>query len=161
MIPMQANISGYGGRAATVFAALDEEAGILVIAATTDEQPRREGCLLIATDTRQERDALFQFSDLLAAITAYHTLLGGKAEDGISAALTFSEKARRADPGSAIEVDGIDVSGPIYRVAPEASNAQIGTLALCLQARKHAVSEDVVEMADVLKNVLHGRAVTI
>jgi len=161
MIPIQANVDGYYGRPATVFGAYDDDTGILVIAAASDALPRRDGCLLIETDPRKDRDALFGYADLRDAILAYHKLRDSRATDESSARLHFAEKARRADPGSAIEIDGVDVNGPQYRIAPEATNMQIATLALCLQVLRHEVSEDVVGMTRLMVDVMAGRAVTI
>lgn len=164
---MQANINGYSGRAASVFGAFDEASSILVIAAAADLLPRREGCVLIASDAREDRDGLFRYEDLRDGILAYYALKDRVANDGQSLCLRFSQKAMRAEPASAIELDGIDVNGPMYRIAPEASNAQIGALALCRQARRHEVADDVVAMTGELDQalrkvdgLLRGRAVT-
>lgn len=167
MIPLQANISGYSGRPTSVFGAMDEDSGILVIAAAVDQLPRREGCMLVSSDARADHDGLFRYEDLRDGIGAYAVLKERVASDGQSLCLRFSDKAMRAEPASAIELDGIDVSGPLYRVAPEASNAQIGTLALCRQARRYEVAENVVDLAATMNfelrkidRLLKGQVVT-
>jgi len=161
MIQIQANMAGFAGRPQTVLGALDEETGILVIAAVVDVIPRRDGCVLIETDSRADRDSLFSYEDLKSAISAYYELKGSVAADGKSACLRFTERAMRADPSGGIELDGIDVSGPIYRISPEAGNAQIGALALCRYARNFSTISDTLGMADELGRLLSGQAVTI
>ncbi|PAU79217.1 hypothetical protein [Halomonas salipaludis] len=161
MIELQANIAGYAGRPATVFAAYDEDTGILVVAASVDLRPRRPGCVLIETETRADRDSLFAYTDLREAITAYYDLKGSVASDGRSARLRFAERAMRADPAGGIEMDGVDVTGPLYRISPDTGNAQVGALALCRYVKRYSAVADVVNMADDLNNLLSGRVVTI
>jgi len=161
MIQLQANIGGFSGKPATVFAAFDEDAGILVIAVATDKAPRREGCIVIATEQREDRDSLFQDADLKKAITAYYTLKGRQAADGSSACLRFAERAMRADPAGAIESDGVDMNGAVYRIAAGASNAQIGALAVCSYVERYGAINDAVKMGDQLLDLLSGRAITI
>ncbi len=161
MIQLQANISGFAGRPATVLGALDEETGILVVAAVTDVMPRRDGCVVIDTNPRADRDSLFEYGDLKEAITAYYELKGTVAADGRSACLRFMERAMRADPAGGIEMDGVDVTGPIYRISPDAGNAQVGALALCRYAKHYGAVADTLTMADELSRLLAGQAVTI
>lgn len=161
MIQLQANIGGFSGRPATVLGALDEKTGILVVAATTDLIPRREGCVVISSDSRADRDSLFRHDDLKDAITAYYYLKGAVAEDGRSAQLRFTERAMRAEPAGAIEIDGVDVNGPIYRISPDAGNAQIAALALCRYAKLSGAVTDALSMADDLAALLSGRVVTV
>lgn len=161
MIQLQANISGFAGRPATVLGALDEETGILVVAAVTDVMPRRDGCVVIDTNPRADRDSLFEYGDLKEAITAYYDLKGTVAADGRSACLRFMERAMRADPAGGIEMDGVDVTGPIYRISPDAGNAQVGALALCRYAKHYGAVSDTLAMADELSRLLAGQAVTI
>lgn len=161
MIQIQANITGFAGRPQTVLGALDEETGILVVAAVTDVISRRDGCVLIETNPRADRDSLFAYEDLKDAISAYYELKGNVAADGKSACLRFTERAMRADPAGGIELDGIDVSGPLYRISPEAGNAQIGTLAICRYARGFGAISDTLGMADDLVRLMAGEAVTI
>lgn len=161
MIQLQANISGFSGKPSTVFAAFDEDAGILVIAVATEKAPRREGCILISTEHREDRDSLFLDTDLKKAISAYYGLKGRQAADGSSACLRFTERAMRADPAGAIESDGVDMNGAVYRIAAGASNAQIGALAVCSYVERYGSISDVVGMADQLLELLSGKAITI
>lgn len=161
MIQIQANINGFTGRPATVLGALDEDTGILVVAAVADRLPRRDGCVLIETDNRADRDSLFEHSSLKEAITAYYDLKGSVAEDGRSALLRFTDRAMRAEPASVIEVDGVDIDGPAYRISPLAGNVQIGALALCWYAHKVGAVNDAANMADELSQLLRGQVWTV
>lgn len=161
MIQIQANIAGYGGRPATVLAAFDEQTGVLVVARAIERIPRREGCLLIESDRRADRDALFEAGHLREGIEAYYGLKGRKAADGRGEALRFSELAMLAEPSSCIESDGVDMSGPVYRVAPGATNAMVAALAVCRHAERSGTVQDAVDMADQLFELLSGRGVTI
>lgn len=161
VIQLQANISGFAGRPVTVLGAFSEDTGILMVARVIDTIPRRDGCVVIDTSPRADRDSLFEYGDLKDAITAYYDLKGTVAEDGQSACLRFSEHAMRADPAGGIERDGVDVTGPIYRISPDASNAQVGALALCRYARQYGAVADTLTMADELGRLLSGQVVTI
>lgn len=161
MIQLQANIAGFAGRPTTVLGAYDEDSGVLVVAAVVDAMPRRDGCMLIETNTSADRDSLIDYADLKDAITAYYAMRGRVADDGKTACVRFMERAIRADPAGGIEMDGVDVTGPIYRISPEASNAQVGALALCRYCEQHDAVSDAVGMADDLSRLLAGHTVTI
>lgn len=161
MIQIQANISGYSGRPSTVYAAMDEGVGIVAIVAATEAASRRNDCFLIANDARADRDSLFSDSDLREAISAYYWLRGQMAPDGRSACLQFGDRAVKADPSSAIEKDGVDIHGPMYRISADASNAQIAALAICGYAARHGAVSDALDMCDELLDLLSGSVVTI
>ena len=162
MRQLQATIGGFSGRPQSVFAALDDATGILVVAAISEARPRREGCIVIHSDSRADRDGVFDPEEHLKdAIRAYYALREDVAEDGKSAKLRFSERAMFADPAGIIETDGFDARGPKYRVSPEARNAQVATLALCRFARLQQTMADVVEMAGTLDRLLRGEVVTL
>lgn len=161
MIQIQANISGYSGRPSTVLAALDEDSGVLVIARAVERIPRRDGCLLIESDRRADRDSLFEPGHLREAIGSYYTLKARRAADGRSDALRFSEPAMLADPSSHIESDGVDMNGAVYRVSPGATNASVAALAICYYAERSSAISDTVEMAEQLRILLSGGSVTI
>ncbi|MGL5948118.1 MAG: hypothetical protein ACRCYV_03530 [Aeromonas sp.] len=142
MIKMQANISGFNGKPITLLGALDENTGILVVAKAIAQVPRVGDCVLIHCDPRADRDATFTHAHLQEAISAYFKLKGEVAIDGKAARLRFAEAAASADPAAVIESDGIDVSGARYRIAPDASNAHVASLALCRYAACAAATED-------------------
>lgn len=159
--PLQATIEGYGGRAVSVFAALDDDSGILVVSAIADASARREGCFVIAANARADRDALFSHERLADGIGAYYAIKTRAASDGQTTCLRFGQRANGADPASAIELDGVNVQGPMYRISPDVSNAQIATLALCLHANQADMVTETIEMADVFSRLLKGCSYTI
>lgn len=164
MLKVQATMQGYMGKPATVLGALDEETGILVIVKSVSAIPRFEDSFLIAADPHGDRDSLFTDSDLADAIGGYFKLKGSVAEDGVTTCLRFRELAATADPAAVIEHDGVDVSGPKYRIAPDASNAHIATLAICAYAARQCAIGDTLDMADSLTDLMammDGRVVTI
>lgn len=161
MIQIQVNISGYSGRPSTVLAAFDENSGVLVIARAVEQMKRRDGCVLIESDRRADRDALFEPGHLREAINAYYSIKGRRAADGRGEALRITEGAMLADPASCIESDGVDMNGAVYRVSPGATNAMIGALAACRYADRYGAIADAVDMADQLNLLLSGRGITI
>lgn len=164
MLKIQANIQGYMGKPTTVLAALDEETGILVVAKSVPMIARFEDSFLIAADHHADRDSLFTDSDLAGAISGYFKLKGSVAEDGVTSCLRFRELAATADPAAVIEHDGVDVSGPKYRIAPDASNAHIATLAICAYAARHTAIDDTLSLADDIMDVMRimdGHVLTI
>lgn len=161
MITMQANISGYMGKPVTVLAGYNEEKGVLVISRVMPPIARHKECMLICNDTKADRDSIFSDDQLKSAITGYFHLKGEVASDGFSECLRFSDDAAVADPVSVIENDGLDVSGPKYRISPTATNAHIAALAICGYVSRYSSVGEVVDMADDLFNLLAGAAVTI
>ncbi|MGL5451847.1 MAG: hypothetical protein ACRDBT_05480 [Aeromonas sp.] len=161
MIKIQANINGFAGKPATVLGALDERTGILVIAKSIAAIPRYEDCLVISSDARGDRDATFTHAHMHDAITAYFRLRGETASDGKAAKLRFSELAAMADPSSVIENDGVDTSGPRYRIAPDASNAHIAALAICRYAVQSDSIDDVIGMLGELSALLRGEVLSV
>jgi hypothetical protein len=161
MRPLQATISGYAGRPASVLAALDDETGILIVSASVEARARHPGSLLIHSDPRADRDMLFGLDRLQEAIAAYFALRQRPAPDGQGTCLRFSARANAADPIASIESDGLDVTGPRYRLSPDIDNPKVATLALCLYAQRQPLVEATVDFADDLNRLLHGEAVTI
>lgn len=161
MISIQANISGYMGKPVTVLAGYDEESGVLIVSRVVPLIARFKESVLISTDKKADRDSLFTDEQLKGAITGYFHLKGEVASDGASACLRFSDNAAIADPVSVIENDGIDVAGPKYRIAPDASNAHIAALAICGYVTRYSSINETVEMAGDMFELLSGSAVTI
>jgi hypothetical protein len=99
--------------------------------------------------------------DLRPAIAAFYSLKSGFASDGKTARLAFAERAKRASPESVIEKDGLDESGPKFRIAEGVTCGQIAALATCLYASKYSTVDRVIKMADAFKFLAHGRILTI
>lgn len=155
MIPIQANSVGFSGRPATLYSAYDGGAMVLAIAVSADfSSERYKGSVLITNSSNAERDALFTDKDIKDAVEAYYALKTGVAADGKSTRLTFGDRAANADPGSAIERDGVDSSGFKYRIAETISCAQVAALMACWYVIKKAdVAQSVFSMADSLRNM--------
>ncbi|SFK63433.1 hypothetical protein SAMN05216302_101117 [Nitrosomonas aestuarii] len=162
MIKIQATFIGYGGVPCSLFSMLDTDTSVLAISVQADYRAaRRDDCLVITNDTGIERDRLFGDDDIKEAIKSFYMLKAGVANDGASPRLTFSERAARANPESSIEKDGIDVSGPRFRVSESVTCGQMAALATCLYATKSDAIERSVEMADEIATFMNGGIITI
>lgn len=162
MIQIQATITGYSGQACTLFSAYDPESRVLVVGAETNYRTeRREGCAVITNIPDLPRDMLVGDVNLLPSIRAFYDLKTGIAADGRSTRLVFSDRAVRANPDAVIECDGIDASGPKYRVADGVTCGQIAALSTCLYAIRSGTVTNTVKMAQRLNALLSGDILTI
>lgn len=163
MIKIQATVSGYSGRACSLFSAYDQESKVLVIGAEGKyQEDRRDDCIVITNIAHISRDWLFREDDFMSSIKAFFALKAGVAADKQSARLAFTDRAVRANPDQAIEQDGIDASGPKYRVADGITSTQVAALATCLYAMRADSIERSVKMAESLQKVLaSGQIITI
>ncbi|MGI9213556.1 MAG: hypothetical protein ACR2HF_13875 [Methylococcaceae bacterium] len=136
MMPIQATMTGYSGKPATLFAGYDTDSRVLACSVEAAYRVERHGaCAIITNDSGiQQRDMLFREADLADAIVAFYALMGGIATDGKSARLIFSDKAQRANPIDSIDKDGIGESGQKYRISDAVSNGKMATLAACWYA---------------------------
>ncbi|NCC41971.1 MAG: hypothetical protein EOM21_21705 [Gammaproteobacteria bacterium] len=76
--------------------------------------------------------------------------------------LVYAERARRADPSSMIEMDGLGERGRQYRLAEHAGNEAVATLATCLWAIKAEARGDVVDTSvGIAEALISGQAITI
>lgn len=159
---LQANIQGYLGKPASLFGVYDTETGVLnIVTQASKKQDRREDCIFITNQTKTAYDFFLEESSLLDSIRSYYRLKGGLAKDNMTALLAFSGKAGSADPSSGIEQNGVTNSGMEYRIAPDITNAQIATLAMCLYVDKGDMVEDALEMFSALDEIMNGNLVTI
>lgn len=162
MIQIQATITGYGGRACSLFSAFDTDAKVLIVGAEAEYRAqRRENCIVLTNDPEIQRDSLFSDADLRNAIAAFFSLKSGVAADGKSSRIAFSERAARSNPEQSIEKDGIDAGGPRFRVAEGVTCGQIAALATCLHALRADTVERTVKMAESFKFLAHGGILTI
>lgn len=159
---IQTTINGFSGAPVTLFSALDEATGILTIAAIGSYQKqRRDGCVVISNIPKLDRDMAFDDAMLRESIEAWSALKGERLDDG-SARMVFTERARRADPSSMIEPDGMSERGRAYRLAEHVGNEAVATLATCLWVRGVEARGDVVDTAVGLADaVLQGQAITV
>ncbi|MBY0475416.1 MAG: hypothetical protein K2Q13_10215 [Nitrosomonas sp.] len=141
---------------------MDIETNILVIAAEADYRTeRRDGCIVLTNDPDIPRDSLFEDLELKQAISAFYSLKSGIASDGKSSRLVISDRAARANPEPSIEKDGIDNSGPVFRVADGVTSGQIAALATCLYATRAATIESTLNMSEQLLALSRGQVITI
>lgn len=163
MKPLQANVAGFTGKAATVLAGYDQEHGILVVAKVRDRMPRIGGddLVLIETEARADSDAVFDpDKHLREAIGAYYGMRAATTDSGV-AKLRYSDAAKNADPSSVVELDGYDASGPKYRISPDARNAQIAVLVLCWYLKIQDSMADAMSILDDTARLIRGEAIII
>lgn len=162
MIQVQATFTGFGGQPCSLFSAYDPAARVLVVGAEAAYRAeRRDGCIVLTNVPDIARDGLFTDSELMPAIAAFYALRAGVAADGKSARLVFADRAARANPDQSIERDGIDTSGPKYRVSEGITCGQIAALATCLHAIRSDTVERTVKLAESFRDLLGGGILTI
>ena len=162
MIQIQATFSGYGGKACSLFSAYDPASRVLAVIKEADYRvERREGCIVLTNIPDIARDALFTEASLMGAIQAFYTLKSGVAKDGRSSRLVFADHASRANPDQCIDRDGIDATGPKYRISDTMTCAQVACLATCLHATRADTVERAVSMADQLTRLMSGGILTV
>lgn len=162
MIQIQATFTGYGGKPCSLFSAYDTDSRVLVVGAEADYRTeRRDGCIVLTNVPDITRDSLFTDADLAQAISAFYSMKGGVAADGKSQRLAFADRATRANPENSIERDGIEASGPKYRIAEGVTCGQIAALATCLYAMRSDTVERTVKMAESFRHLAMGGILTI
>ena len=160
--PIQCSIGGFSGAPITLFSALDESTGLLTIAAISAlHKDRRAGCLVISNVRGLERDMAFTDEQIREAIDAWQAIRHDTVDGGASR-LIYTERARRADPSSMIEPDGLDERGRKYRLAEHVGNEAVATLATCLWVSRSVSRADVLDTAaDLAGALLSGQAISI
>jgi len=160
--PIQCNIGGFSGAPVTLFSALDESTGLLTIAAISPlHKDRRAGCLVISNVHGLECDILFTDKQIRESIDAWQSLRHDTI-NGNASRLIYTERARRADPSSMIELDGLDERGRKYRLAEHVGNEAVATLATCLWASRAETRGGVLDtVSDLADALLSGQAITI
>lgn len=138
--PIQASISGYNGKPATVYSVYDHESAILAVSVEAEfcRERKSSDIVLISNDKMTNYDSFFEEKLFLQGIESYLALAKGVAANGVGARLVFADRAKRSDPMSAIEMDGMNESGSRYRISPDVTNAQVAALASCWYAHKQA-----------------------
>lgn len=162
MIQIQATFKGYSGKAVTLFSAYDEAKKVLVLSVEGDYRTeRRDGCMVLTNDPEISRNSLFTDADLTPSIAAFFSLEGSTAADGQSPRMVFGERAKRSNPKSAIERDGMDANGARYRIAEGVTCGQIAALATCLYALKAGTVERALDMSGAFRTLARGGILTI
>lgn len=159
---IQCSIGGFSGAPVTLFAAHDNDTGIVTVASVNAlRRERYKDCVVITNIVGIESDERFDESRLRDAIDAWNALRHDRLADG-SARLLYSEQARRANPATVIEADGMSERGRQYRLAESAGNETVATLVACLWAYRADTRANVLDVADSMANrLLRGEAVTV
>jgi hypothetical protein len=158
-IALQANISGYDGKAVTLFAMYDKSTEILVVHSIAKEfMPNRfNDCLMIGNDERYPIDFYFNADMFRDSVSAYFSVKQSLSVDGKSNRLVFGDKALNADPINSIQQNGYDERGAKYAF-DHLSNAHVATLACCFWASQVMA----VDMAfDVAGELLGDDLITV
>lgn len=136
---LQANISGYAGRASTVIAHLDIDSEILTIIQAnkmitkryTSEDGEESG--VVSNNIGENCDFFFNEENFKDAFKTYRTLDSSKK-------IIFSKKAQNIKPK--IEIDKISETGTSFLVSADTTNDHVAVLALSLYAR-HALDTEI------------------
>lgn len=152
---IQASFVGFTGNPCTVLATLADDGGAIYVAKIVDFRRQRfQDSLIISNMELDSVEMQFTESDLGEAIAAYLQAKNG----GL---ISFSNEAQQADPGSAIEQDGINEAGRKMRIAAEIKNPQVAALAICLYATKARTHGKVMNMMNDLMSLQSGGIVSI
>lgn len=150
---LQACISGYVGKSATVLATYVD--GVVFVAKSVAYRTQRvSDSVLIANTELPAMEFRLDEADLGKAIEAFSQLKN-------SGMLSFDPAAQACDPSGAIEQDGITENGRKMRISPDIKNEQIAVLALCLYARRAATNDKVMSMLGELETIMAGGVMTI
>lgn len=162
MIQIQATFKGYGGKACSLFSAFDPDKKVLIVGAESDyRSDRRHGCVVLTNDLEISREVLFKDSDLITAIAAFFTLKSSLAADGSSPRMHFAERAKRANPESAIDKDGLDASGMRFKIAEGVTCGQVAALATCLYVMSAGTVNRAIEIASSFRVLARGGILTV
>ncbi len=147
-IKMRINVAGYSGTPVSLYCAFDPSTDVLLVARAGDyEDAARDGFLKVSSlASDKEFDMLFESDQTKEAIEAYFEMDSRRM-------LTLGEQVQRFNPASQIERDGMDESGPKYRVAPGINSGQVAVLVACLVARKqrgHALAAEAFREFELL-----------
>ena len=166
IVKIQATITGYAGKPCSLLSIYYKELGVLVLAKIASfRQERYENSSVITNVPRIDRDALFEESDMKAAIVSFKNQKGRVAGNG-TRGVVFEDGVGRADPESKIESDGIDVSGERFKISSDISNEQIAVLATCLFVDRLEQAQTNIDLIDGVSGVyermlLGGSVITI
>lgn len=148
---IQAEISGYQGRAANLLGALDTDSGMLVIARELALGEHKDGAIIISNDPRAERrDGLFSEDKLQDAIRLYFRL-------SATEMVELHDSMSKHNPAHKIQNDGVGEKGTKYLLSPEVTNGNVAVLALIEAADKthkaQAASDFSGELASLFMSI--------
>lgn len=139
---LQAMMTGYFGKAANLYAALDPDSGLLLIAGEKPPGELLEGAFVITNDPRAEqRDALFSEELLADAIQLYFR---ARANEMIE----WADEGSTHDPTHKIQLRGMGADGARYEVGQDVTNGQMAVLALAWVADRAFKAQSTANFAD-------------
>lgn len=127
---IQAEVSGYQGRATNLLGALDTDSGMLIVVKELSVGERTANAIVISNDPRTERrDGLFTEDKLQDAIRLFFRATATEMVE-------LHESMSKHNPAHKIQRDGIGENGTKYQLAPEVTNGNVAVLALIEAADK-------------------------
>lgn len=147
-IKIRINIAGYSGSPTSLYCAFDPATDVLLVARAGEyDGSIRDGFLKITNvNSDQSLDMVFDPDQTKEAIEAYFEM------DSMRL-LNMGEAVQRFNPSAQIERDGMDESGPKYRVAPGINSGQVAVLVACLVARmqrRHVLASEAFRDFELL-----------
>lgn len=150
---IQACISGYGGKLATVLATYVD--GVVFVAKSVSYRTERVSDSVLVSNTElPAMEFRLTEADLGKAIEAFNQLRN-------SGLLRIDQAAQACDPSGAIEQDGITETGRKMRISPDIKNGQVAVLAICLYSTRAATNAKVMSMLGELEGIMAGGVMTI
>lgn len=146
MIKIQSIFSGYLGRPASVLALYDPENQILAISRETEHTGEtRPDCQIVSND-RGLGGRYFAEPNFMGAIISFNALKRGKAADGKSPKLVFSDRAR------SIDTDNFNENGSRYRLTLDTTNGHVAVLGACWYVTGLSREQDGIDFRESLQN---------
>lgn len=161
-VRIQANISGFNGKPATVLSLYVPEQGSVVVAKVVSyARGRIDGIdVLINNDTTGDYDMLMGEKDFQASIAAFYELSGRETDLGARALQISTKVPGSCNPAGYIEQDGMDVNGWRYRLQ-EAKNEAVAVLATALYVKNAEGMNRCFSMLDDIDKLMSGESVEI
>lgn len=149
LVMIQANSTGYSGKACTVLSVYDPGTGLLKIKKLAKFQTARaKGCLVVGFDSAGDVDLVMLPEHFREGVQAFLDFYGTDKGDGRM--LRLESGTERASPSSVIEVGEYDESGPKVRIDSGVTCEQMGVVATCWAARSQSAVKDCFAMFDTL-----------
>lgn len=146
-VRIQAEITGYSGKAANVLGALDMDSGLFIVARELAPNERIEGAIVVSNDPRSERrDSLFDEDKLQNAIRLFFRAQA-------TGMIELLPNVAKFDPSHKIEANGLDENGSKYRLAADVGNGNIAVLALMDAADRAYGAQAATDFSDELADL--------
>ena len=140
---IQSSIAGYHGQPVTLIAVLEEDTGVLVVAAQEPFSELRKADDFAVVSNLDLEGVDFRFTDdmMREAITSFFELKNQGLIDILDAVARF-------DPENRVERQGMDANGTKYAVSPDTDCGQIGVLAMTMFAVKQRGIRQTIESTE-------------